>query len=205
MPCARALALIMAGRVYVGTRRIEKAAELLPADVELSIKGKDHDFVSRGALKLQAGLDHFVINPAGKICLDVGASTGGFTEGLLGNGASMVFAIDVGREQLHPSLRGHPRIVSMEETDIRTFVTLIRFDAAYHGIFKTNRRQIADYPRLSAYMARILRLPGVRGTVNMDHITRHYHFSHPTINPPRIVPIGPVLDFWEVARPDAVA
>lgn len=78
----------------------------------------------------------------------------------------------------------------LTETDIRTFVTLIRFDAAYHGIFKTNRRQIADYPRLSAYMARILRLPGVRGTVNMDHITRGY-YSIKTLNPTGIVPTGP--------------
>ncbi|APZ51712.1 glutathione S-transferase family protein [Salipiger abyssi] len=76
------------------------------------------------------------------------------------------------------------------ETDIRTFVTLIRFDAAYHGIFKTNRRQIADYPRLSAYMERILKLPGVRETVNMDHITRGY-YSIKVLNPTGIRPTGP--------------
>lgn len=76
------------------------------------------------------------------------------------------------------------------ETDIRTFVTLIRFDAAYHGLFKTNLRQIADYPRLSAYMARILRLPGVRQTVNMDHITRGY-YSIKALNPTGIRPTGP--------------
>ncbi len=76
------------------------------------------------------------------------------------------------------------------ETDIRTFVTLIRFDAAYHGLFKTNRRQIADYPRLSAYMARILALPGVRETVNMDHITQGY-YSIKALNPTGIVPSGP--------------
>nr|WP_319248924.1 glutathione S-transferase C-terminal domain-containing protein [uncultured Celeribacter sp.] len=76
------------------------------------------------------------------------------------------------------------------ETDIRTFVTLIRFDAAYHGIFKTNRKQIKDYPRLQAYMERILRLPGVRETVNMDHITRGY-YSIKALNPTRIRPAGP--------------
>ncbi|MGR3376841.1 glutathione S-transferase family protein [Salipiger abyssi] len=76
------------------------------------------------------------------------------------------------------------------ETDIRTFVTLIRFDSAYHGIFKTNRRQIADYPRLSAYMERILKLPGVRETVNMDHITRGY-YSIKALNPTGIRPTGP--------------
>ncbi|MBO6867574.1 MAG: glutathione S-transferase C-terminal domain-containing protein [Thalassococcus sp.] len=78
----------------------------------------------------------------------------------------------------------------LTETDIRIFVTLIRFDAAYYGIFKTNRRQIADYPRLSAYMERILRLPGVRDTVDMDHITRGY-YSIKALNPNGIRPVGP--------------
>lgn len=78
----------------------------------------------------------------------------------------------------------------LTEADIRTFVTLIRFDAAYHGLFKTNLRQIADYPRLSAYMARILNLPGVRETVNMDHITRGY-YAIKGLNPSRIRPVGP--------------
>ncbi|WP_316859706.1 glutathione S-transferase family protein [uncultured Cohaesibacter sp.] len=76
------------------------------------------------------------------------------------------------------------------ETDIRTFVTLIRFDAAYHGLFKTNRKQIKDYPRLQAYMERILRLPGVIDTVNMDHITRGY-YSIRALNPNGIRPSGP--------------
>lgn len=89
----------------------------------------------------------------------------------------------------------------LTETDIRTFVTLIRFDAAYHGIFKTNRRQIADYPRLTAYMGRILRLPGVAGTVNLDHITRGY-YSIKALNPTGIRPTGPahVLEMLQAAR-----
>lgn len=78
----------------------------------------------------------------------------------------------------------------LTEVDIRAFVTLIRFDAAYHGLFKTNLRQIADYPRLQAYMERILRLPGVRETVNMDHITRGY-YSIKALNPTGIRPVGP--------------
>ena len=78
----------------------------------------------------------------------------------------------------------------LTETDIRTFVTLIRFDAAYHGLFKTNRKQIKDYPRLSAYMERILAIPGVAGTVNMDHITRGY-YSIKALNPNGIRPTGP--------------
>lgn len=79
---------------------------------------------------------------------------------------------------------------SLTETDIRTFVTLIRFDAAYHGLFKCNRRQIADYPRLSAYMERILGLDGIAATVNMDHITRGY-YGIKALNPTGIRPIGP--------------
>lgn len=78
----------------------------------------------------------------------------------------------------------------LTETDIRTFVTLIRFDAAYHGLFKTNRRQIADYPRLQAYMERILRLPGIAATVDLDHIKAGY-YSIKALNPTGIVPAGP--------------
>ncbi len=79
---------------------------------------------------------------------------------------------------------------SLTETDIRTFVILIRFDAAYHGVFKTNRKQIADFPHLSAYMERILRLPGIAETVDMDHIT-HGYYSIKALNPNGIRPIGP--------------
>ncbi len=88
----------------------------------------------------------------------------------------------------------------MTETDIRAFVTLIRFDAAYHGVFKTNRKQIKDYPRLSAYMERILNIPGVAETVNMDHITRGY-YSIEALNPSGIRPVGPkhVYDMLEAA------
>lgn len=78
----------------------------------------------------------------------------------------------------------------LTETDIRLFVTLIRFDAAYHGLFKTNRHQIADYPRLTALMERVLALPGLRDTVNMDHITRGY-YSIKALNPTGIRPTGP--------------
>jgi 23S rRNA (cytidine1920-2'-O)/16S rRNA (cytidine1409-2'-O)-methyltransferase len=80
-----------------------------------------HPFVSRGGVKLSGALDRYPIEIENHVCLDVGASTGGFTEVLLAGGASLVFAIDVGRDQLHPSLRGHPNVVSMEETDIRDF------------------------------------------------------------------------------------
>ncbi|WP_323034850.1 glutathione S-transferase family protein [Pararhodobacter sp.] len=81
------------------------------------------------------------------------------------------------------------------EADWRLFTTLVRFDAVYHGHFKCNRRRIVDYPNLWAYTRALYQVPGIAETVNMDHITRHYYYSHDTINPTRVVPIGPALDF----------
>ena len=117
---ARARAAIEAGGVTADGRPVAKASEIIAADAALSAQPA-HPFVSRGGVKLMGALEHYPIEIEDHICLDVGASTGGFTEVLLANGASLVFAIDVGRGQLHPSLRGHPKIVSMEETDIRSF------------------------------------------------------------------------------------
>lgn len=82
----------------------------------------------------------------------------------------------------------------LTEADWRLFTTLIRFDAVYHGHFKCNRARIVDYPNLSGYLRELYQWPGVRGTVDFDHITRHYHYSHDTINPHRLVPVGPALD-----------
>ena len=81
------------------------------------------------------------------------------------------------------------------EADWRFFVTLIRFDAVYVGHFKCNQRRIADYDNLAGYLRDLYQQPGIRGTVNMDHIKRHYYITHPRINPTQIVPMGPVLDF----------
>ncbi|MEN1939806.1 glutathione S-transferase family protein [Luteimonas sp. MJ246] len=83
----------------------------------------------------------------------------------------------------------------LTEADIRLFTTLVRFDAVYHGHFKCNLRRIADYPALHAFTARMMELPGVRGTVHFDHIKRHYYESHRTINPTGIVPLGPVEQY----------
>jgi 23S rRNA (cytidine1920-2'-O)/16S rRNA (cytidine1409-2'-O)-methyltransferase len=117
---ARARAAIEAGLVIADGKQVSKPSDTLAADAALSAESA-HPYVSRGGVKLAGALEQYPVDIEGHVCLDVGASTGGFTEVLLANGASLVFAIDVGHGQLHPSLRGHPRVVSMEETDIRSF------------------------------------------------------------------------------------
>jgi 23S rRNA (cytidine1920-2'-O)/16S rRNA (cytidine1409-2'-O)-methyltransferase len=117
---ARARAAIEAGLVIANDKPVTKPSETIATDAVLQAQPA-HPFVSRGGVKLAGALERYPIEIEGHVCLDVGASTGGFTEVLLAGGASLVFSIDVGREQLHASLRGHPRIVSMEETDIRSF------------------------------------------------------------------------------------
>ena len=115
---ARARAAIEAGRVVANDKPVRKPSDLLPADAALQAEPA-HPYVSRGGVKLAGALEQYPIDIEGHVCLDVGASTGGFTEVLLANGAALVFAVDVGRGQLHPSLQGHAKIVSMEQTDIR--------------------------------------------------------------------------------------
>jgi len=116
---ARAQALIMAGKVLSGDRVVAKAGDLLPEDAALSVRGQDHPWVSRGGLKLDHALRHFALSPDGRICLDVGASTGGFTDVLLAHGAARVHAVDVGHGQLAWKLRGDPRVVVREKTNAR--------------------------------------------------------------------------------------
>jgi 23S rRNA (cytidine1920-2'-O)/16S rRNA (cytidine1409-2'-O)-methyltransferase len=116
---AKAQAAIAAGLVTAGDVPVRKASEEIPIDAALHAEAA-HPWVSRGGVKLEAALDHFGFDPAGHVCLDVGASTGGFTQVLLARGARRVHAVDVGRDQLHASLRSEPRVVLFEETDIRS-------------------------------------------------------------------------------------
>src|SRR5881227_3853099 len=114
----RAQAAIAAGLVTANGEPLRKASDELAADAVLQAKS-DHPWVSRGGVKLEAALEHFGFDAAGRVCLDVGASTGGFTEVLLARGARRVYAVEVGRGQLHARLRGNPAVVPLEETDIR--------------------------------------------------------------------------------------
>jgi 23S rRNA (cytidine1920-2'-O)/16S rRNA (cytidine1409-2'-O)-methyltransferase len=116
---ARAQAAIAAGLVTADGVPVRKASEAISSAAVIAA-APEHFYVSRGGVKLAAALDHFHLAVTGRICLDVGASTGGFAEVLVLRGAQRVYAIDVGRDQLHPRLRGRGNIVSMEETDIRS-------------------------------------------------------------------------------------
>ena len=116
---ARAQSLILAGKVFSGEVRVEKPGQSLRADAALEVRGADHPWVSRGGLKLAHALTHFGLDPAGRTCIDVGASTGGFTDVLLHGGAARVYAVDVGHGQLAWKLRNDPRVVVLERVNAR--------------------------------------------------------------------------------------
>ena len=118
----KAKAMIMAGEVLVDNEREDKAGSMFPEEVEIVLKGKPLPYVSRGGLKLEKAMQKFPITLSGKVCMDVGSSTGGFTDCMLQNGATKVYAIDVGHGQLAWKLRNDERVVCMEKTNIRYVV-----------------------------------------------------------------------------------
>lgn len=138
----KAQALILAGRVFAGERKLTKAGEQVAADVALAVRSPEHPWVSRGGLKLVHGLEKFAVDPRGSICLDIGASTGGFTDVLLSNGAAKVYAVDVGYGQLAQKLRDDPRVVVLERTNARHIsreqvpdaINLLVCDASFIGL-----------------------------------------------------------------------
>ncbi|WP_324749593.1 TlyA family RNA methyltransferase [Sphingomonas sp. LY54] len=141
---ARAQALILAGLVFAGERKIDKAGQALPEDVPLEVRGKDHPWVSRGGLKLARALEHFGWDVTGAVAIDVGSSTGGFTDVLLQRGAARVFAVDSGTNQLAWKLRQDPRVIVHEKTNARYLtdaiitepVDLVVCDASFIGLAK---------------------------------------------------------------------
>lgn len=116
---AKAQALVMAGKVFSGEKRLDKPGQPMPEDAALEVRGQDHPWVSRGGVKLAHALAHFGLSPKGLVCLDIGASTGGFTDVLLANGAERVHAVDVGHGQLAWKLRSDPRVAVHEKTNAR--------------------------------------------------------------------------------------
>jgi 23S rRNA (cytidine1920-2'-O)/16S rRNA (cytidine1409-2'-O)-methyltransferase len=140
----RAQALILAGSVFSGEKRIAKAGDLLAEDAPLEVKGRDHPWVSRGGVKLDHGLTHFAFDVAGAVALDIGSSTGGFTDVLLSRGAAKVYAVDVGTNQLAWKLRQDPRVVVHEQVNARYLdssvipepVDVVVCDASFIGLAK---------------------------------------------------------------------
>jgi len=140
----RAQALIMTGAVFSGERKLAKAGEMLAEDAPLEVRGKDHPWVSRGGIKLEHGLEHFGFDVTDAVALDVGSSTGGFTDVLLNRGAAKVYAVDVGTNQLAWKLRQDPRVVVHEQTNARGLdrrivpepVDIVVCDASFIGLAK---------------------------------------------------------------------
>jgi 23S rRNA (cytidine1920-2'-O)/16S rRNA (cytidine1409-2'-O)-methyltransferase len=140
----RAQALIMAGAVFSNEKKLSKAGDMLAEDAPLEVRTKDHPWVSRGGIKLDHGLGHFGFDVSGAVALDIGSSTGGFTDVLLSRGAARVYAVDSGTNQLAWKLRQDPRVIVHEKTNARTLdktivpepVDVLVCDASFIGIAK---------------------------------------------------------------------
>ena len=158
----RAQALILAGVVFSGETKLAKSGQTLPADAPLEVRGRDHPWVSRGGIKLAHALDHFALDPAGATAMDIGSSTGGFTDVLLSRGAAQVFAVDSGTNQLAWKLRQDPRVTVLEQTSARVLTPMqidracgwVVCDASFIGLAK-----VLDVPlRLAAPQCQLVAL-----------------------------------------------
>ncbi|HKT77850.1 MAG TPA: TlyA family RNA methyltransferase, partial [Sphingobium sp.] len=147
---ARAQALILAGLVFLGDRKVDKAGQQVPDDAALEVRGRDHPWVSRGGIKLAHAIDHFALDVTGMVAIDVGSSTGGFTDVLLTKGAARVYAVDSGTNQLAWKLRSDPRVIVHEQTSARILtadhvpepVDIIVCDASFISLAKVLERPI---------------------------------------------------------------
>ncbi len=147
---ARAQALVMAGLVFVDTRKIDKSGQQVAEDAQIEVKGRDHPWVSRGGIKLAHALDYFGLDPAGAVAMDIGSSTGGFTDVLLERGAAHVFAVDSGTNQLAWKLRQDPRVTVLEQTSARVLTAeqidrpcdWVVCDASFIGLRKVLERPL---------------------------------------------------------------
>lgn len=161
---ARAQALILAGLVYLGDRKVEKAGQQVAPDAALDVRGRDHPWVSRGGVKLAHGLAHFAIDPAGMVAIDVGSSTGGFTDVLLTNGAARVYAVDSGTNQLAWKLRADDRVIVHEQTSARILtdahipepVDIIVCDASFISLAKVLERPLG-FARPGAHLLALIK------------------------------------------------
>jgi 23S rRNA (cytidine1920-2'-O)/16S rRNA (cytidine1409-2'-O)-methyltransferase len=148
---SKAQALIMAGLVFLGEKKLDKPGQQIAVDAELDVRGRDHPWVSRGGVKLAHALEHFGYNPVGQVAMDVGSSTGGFTDVLLTNGAVKVYAVDSGTNQLAWKLREDPRVVVHEQTSARILtethipeaIDLVVCDASFIALFKVLEKPLS--------------------------------------------------------------
>ena len=148
---ARAQALILAGLVFLGDRKVEKAGQQVPEGTELDVRGRDHPWVSRGGIKLAHALEEFAIDVTGFVAIDVGSSTGGFTDVLLANGAAKVYAVDSGTNQLAWKIRADDRVIVHEQTSARILtdahipepVDIIVCDASFISLAKVLEKPLS--------------------------------------------------------------
>ena len=180
----RAKALIMSGIVFVNEQKVDKAGEMIAPDAKVEVRGHDIGYVSRGGLKLEKAMQVFPMRPDGKVCMDIGASTGGFTDCMLQNGAVKVYAVDVGYGQLAWSLRTDARVINMERTNIRNvkpedLTEPVAFFSV--GTFRSSRSSISSRWQTpsarrtlsaSAWSSRSLRLAARRSAKRASCATR---------------------------------
>ncbi|SEI74565.1 23S rRNA (cytidine1920-2'-O)/16S rRNA (cytidine1409-2'-O)-methyltransferase [Sphingobium sp. AP50] len=161
---ARAQALILAGLVYLGDRKVEKAGQQVPSDADLDVRGRDHPWVSRGGIKLAHAIEEFAIDVTGFVAIDVGSSTGGFTDVLLTNGAAKVYAVDSGTNQLAWKLRSDDRVIVHEQTSARILtdahipepIDIIVCDASFISLAKVLEKPIG-FARPGAQMIALIK------------------------------------------------
>ena len=179
----RAKAMIMAGVVFVNEQKVDKAGEMIKEDAKVEVRGHDIGYVSRGGLKLEKAMQCFPLTPNGKVCMDIGASTGGFTDCMLQNGAVKVYAVDVGYGQLAWSLRTDERVVNMERTNIRNVtpdmleepIEFFSVDVSFislHHIFPVAQATLRRTPWVSAWSSLSLRLAARKLARTVSCVTR---------------------------------
>jgi len=201
---ARAQALVMAGLVFAGDTRIGKPGQQLSADAAIEVRGRDHPWVGRGGVKLDHAITHFGLDPAGAVAMDIGSSTGGFTEVLLARGAAHVFAVDVGTNQLAWKLRQDPRVTVLEQTNARALTPAqidrpcdwVVCDASFIGLAK-----VLEVPlRLAATPCTLVALIKPQFEVGRDEVGKGGIIRDPALHARVCTEVRDWLeaDGWEV-------
>ncbi|HEU4820532.1 MAG TPA: TlyA family RNA methyltransferase [Qipengyuania sp.] len=182
----RAQALVMAGLVFSGATRLDKPGQQLAEDAPLEVRGRDHPWVSRGGIKLAHAIEHFGLDPAGGVAMDIGSSTGGFTDVLLSKGATHVFAVDSGTNQLAWKLRQDPRVTVLEQTSARVLTPelidrpcdWVVCDASFIGLAKVLERPL----ELAAPQCRLVALIKPQFEVGREEVGKKGVVSDPALH-----------------------